>query len=319
MGKTTDPIAAVPFEREAELAALAEAVAGASAGAGELVVVEAPAGMGKSRLLDETAVRAGSAGVDVLAARAMELERSFPFGVALQLFGPALARLDEGERAAVFAGAARLAAPLFEAPQPPRPEPGDFSVMHGLYWLASNLADRTPLALLIDDAHWADEPSLRLCVYLAQRIDELPIALVVAARPGEPGAPSELLDALAGHRLARRLRPAPLTEDAVGAVVAETTGAEPDRRFTAACAQVSGGNPYLLRALMTAAQAEGLRPTAADAPRVPDLAPEGVLRALSARLARLPQGAASVARAVAVLGDDARLRHAATLAGLGLE
>jgi predicted ATPase len=190
----TDPFvqtAAPPLERDAELGALGEAVAAAASGSGELVVVEAPAGLGKSRLLDETAVRAAAAGLDVLSARATELERSFPFGVALQLFRPALARLGERERAGVLAGAARLAAPLFgeagraanghrPAPRGRSAERGDFSVMHGLYWLASNLADRAPLALLVDDAHWADEPSLRLFVYLAQRIDELPVALVLA-------------------------------------------------------------------------------------------------------------------------------------------
>ncbi|HEX8122275.1 MAG TPA: AAA family ATPase [Solirubrobacteraceae bacterium] len=322
----TDPpiqTAAPPLERDAELAALRDAVVRAAAGSGELVVVEAAAGLGKSRLLDEAAACAAGAGLDVLSARGMELERAFPFGVALQLFAPALARLDDAERAELLTGAARLAAPLFEeggrsAHDAPSAA-GDFSVMHGLYWLASNLAERAPLALLVDDAHWADEPTLRLCVYLAQRIDELPVALIVAARPGEPGAPTALLEALSEHRLGHRLRPAPLSEDAVGAVVAEATGAEPDHRFTAACAGLSGGNPYLLGALLTAANVAGLRPVAADAPRVQELAPEGVLRALSARLARLPASATALARAVAVLGDDARLRHAAALADLGLD
>jgi DNA-binding CsgD family transcriptional regulator len=315
-----DP-AASPHEREGELEVLSAVIAGAAAGVGELAVVEAAAGLGKSRLLDETAARAAAAGVRVLSARASELERSFPFGVALQLFGPAVEALSAEAREAVFTGAARLAAPLFsgEAVREDAAGTPDFSLMHGLYWLASNLADRTPLALLVDDAHWADEPSLRLCAYLAQRIDELPVALVIAARPGEPGAPQELLASLAGHRLAQRLRPGPLSADGVAAIVAEVMGDPPDERFAAACARLTGGNPFLLRALLAAASAAGLRPVAADAPRVPELAPEGVLQALSARLARLPAAAGEVARAVAVLGDDARLRHAAALAGLDLE
>ncbi len=34
-------------------------------------------------------------------------------------------------------------------------------MLHGLYWLAANFASRTPTLLVVDDLHWADEPSLR--------------------------------------------------------------------------------------------------------------------------------------------------------------
>ena len=143
---------------------------------GEVVVVE---GAGASTALVEAAGRAADAGLEVLSARAVERKRSVAFGVAQQLLGPALARLDPRERAEVLSGAARLAAPVLEgAPS----SGGQLSVIHGLYWLVSNLADRAPLALLVEDAQWADEPSLRLFEYLAQRIDEMPVALVVARR-----------------------------------------------------------------------------------------------------------------------------------------
>jgi tetratricopeptide (TPR) repeat protein len=61
-----------------------------------------------------------------------------------------------------------------------------------------------------------------------------------------------------------------------------------------------------------------VRPSAAGAARLPELAPEGVLRAVNGRLARLPAPAAALARAVAVLGADARLRQAAALADLDI-
>ena len=78
--------------------------------------------------------------------------------------------------------------------------------LHGLYWLTANLAAEQPLLILVDDAHWADPPSLRWLAYLAQRLDGLPAALIVAARPGEP-----LLDHLARTRpsSARTARPQP--------------------------------------------------------------------------------------------------------------
>ena len=63
-------------------------------------------------------------------------------------------------------------------------------VIHGLFWLARMLAgdgtDATserPLALIVDDVDRADEPSLRFLAYLAPRVGDLPIAVVVAARP----------------------------------------------------------------------------------------------------------------------------------------
>jgi DNA-binding CsgD family transcriptional regulator len=304
-----------PLERAAEVAAITAALASAAEGAGGLVVIEGPAGIGKSSLLGEAATEAGVAGLRVLRARAVELERRFPFAAALQLFEPVVR--DAGDDA-LLEGAAGLARPLL-TPAAGRGLPGtpdEFSVVHGLYWLAANLADRQPLAILVDDAHWADEPSLRLCAYLAQRIDELPIALVVALRPSEPGAPEDLLARLRGDGLATLLRPAPLSAAAVATLVADAYGETPDEAFAAQCARMTAGNPHLVGELLGAAATEGLRPTAEDAERIPGIVPDGVHRAVGLRLAALPDDAARLARAVAILGDDASLRHAAALAGL---
>jgi DNA-binding CsgD family transcriptional regulator len=310
-----------PLERSGELEILEAVVAGAVEGAGALVVVEGAAGIGKSRLLEETAASAAFLGARPLRARALELERSFAFGVALQLLGPAVAELDERERDRVLRGAAAPATPLVApdraAPLPDQPH--DLALVHGLYWLAVNLAERQPLLLVVDDAHLADEPSLRLCASLAERIDELPIALVVAARPQEPGPAGELLAGLAEHRLAQTLRPAPLTSAAIETLIAHTLGREPDGRFVAACERLTGGNPYLLDALLAAAASEGLRATATDAGELSRLAPQGVLRTVAQRMGALPPEAAGLARAVSVLGDDAHLRHAAALAGISSE
>src|SRR2546429_8508827 len=102
------------LEREVELEALNAALDGARAGQGRLVLVEGQAGLGKSQLL--TAVRgfARGTGMAVLDARASELERDFPFGVALQLLEPAVAAAPRDERERLLAGAAGLSASLFE-------------------------------------------------------------------------------------------------------------------------------------------------------------------------------------------------------------
>jgi DNA-binding CsgD family transcriptional regulator len=282
------------------------------------VALEGPAGIGKTRLLAAARAAARDAGFRVLLARPGELEREFPFNVARQLFEPVLAALAPGERAAALAGAAGLAAPLFDdraAERADRPET-PFPLLHGLHWLAANLAAAEPLALVVDDLHWADEPSLRFLAYLARRLDGLAILLVVAARPPEPGTPEPLLEALLADDQATALRPGPLSEEAAAALLEARLGAAPEPRFLAACQRATGGNPFLLAELAGALGAEGVAPADAQAERVADLGPRGVARAVGARLRRLPGSAAALARAVAVLDGAATLPLAARLADL---
>ena len=92
--------------------------------------------------------------------------------------------------------------------------------MHAIYWLTAELSLNLPLLAVVDDAHWADVSSLRALDYLARRLGDLPIALVVAFRPDEPGAAADLLD---GLRSAADLRviPEPLGREAVALIVRE--------------------------------------------------------------------------------------------------
>src|SRR5688500_5108625 len=155
------------FEREPQLRALDDLLERARAGSGALLVVRGEAGAGKSALL--AAARERAAGITVLRSTGSELERAFSFGVVLQL----LAGTARDERA--LHGAARLAAPIFAAEGADTVRGGDpFPLFHGLHWLVSNLAEAGPVALLVDDAHWADVLSLRFLDYLQQRLDELP-------------------------------------------------------------------------------------------------------------------------------------------------
>ena len=92
------------------------------------------------------------------------------------------------------------------------------SLIHGLYWLTANLADSEPLLLVVDDAHWADIPSLRFMHYLARRLDGLRVVLLVAARPAEQGTDhGDVFAALAAQVDCVSLRAASLSADAVGA------------------------------------------------------------------------------------------------------
>src|SRR5688572_12505794 len=305
------------LEREAELETLAAALDAARAGTGRLVVVEGHAGMGKSELLGAARGFAKGTGVQVLAATGSELERDFAFGAALQLLEPAVAAASPAERGRLFAGAAALGEPLLESPSAEAGRTGSeedvFPVLHGLYWLVSNLAEMGPLLLAIDDAHWVDAPSLRFALYLAQRLHALPVALVVARRPGERTGEEDLLARLAGHEAAVRIAPAPLSDEAVGRLVDTTLDDDVEPAFARACAEVTNGNPLLVNQLRAAAHADRLAPDATGARRLRELAPEEVSRTVLLRLSALQLGATSLARAVAVLGDGTPLRRAAWL------
>jgi DNA-binding CsgD family transcriptional regulator len=307
------------LEREQELTQLAGLVDDARAGLGRLVLVEGPPGIGKTRLLEALRARAGEQGMAVLTARASELDREFPFGLVRQLFEPLVAGADESRRAALLKGAAGLAAPLLRlGPSTPGdveadPSPVNF---HALYWLVANLAEEGPVALALDDIHWADPSSLRFLEFLVPRLEGLPVLLAAATRPPEPGVDRRPIDALATDALALVVRPAPLSDRAVTAMIERELGDSPDARFCDACLEATGGNPFLLNELLRELAADGVAPKAAEVPNVRQLAPPTVARAVLLRLARLGEDASALARAVAVLGDGAPLRRACALARL---
>ncbi len=310
------------LERGEELARVESALSEACAGRGRLVVVEGQAGIGKTALLSAAREAAADAGMRVLRSRGTELEREFAFGVVRQLFEPELAERSEVERAEILHDAAGDAASLLGLPGArPRAEATghgvdpSFAILHGLYWLAANLASDEPLCLVVDDAHWSDAPSLRYLAFLVTRLEELRAAVVLAARaePAEAGA--GLLATLTADPSATVIRPRGLSGEAIGELVQSKLGEPPDRRFVAACLRVTQGTPFPLGQLLEALHDEGVAPTAEAVSDVERLAALSVGGSLSLRLARLPPHAGELARAVAVL-ERGDLVDAARLAGL---
>jgi len=307
------------LERETDLAALRALVDAARGGNGGFAVIEGSAGIGKTRLLAETRATTVKMGLRVLSARGGELEREFAFGIVRQLFEPLLATAPAEERAKLLAGAAGLVAPLFgESALAETPASGDvsFAILHGLYWLAANAAFAQPTLLLVDDLHWADAPSLRWLAYLVRRLEGLPLMLAVGTRPPQQSEQGALLTELLTDPAAVILRLGTLTRESVVTLARDVFSAEPDAEFCAACHAATGGNPLYLRALLITLAADGVAPTAESSPRVREVGPEPVARAVSLRLSRLPQEAGMLARAIAVLGHGAKLGLAAALAGV---
>jgi DNA-binding CsgD family transcriptional regulator/tetratricopeptide (TPR) repeat protein len=311
------PVQLVLLERDTELMAVTGLIA-ASLGGGRLLAIEGPPGIGKTALMAAAKAMGEQAGMQVLGGRGSELERSFSYGVVRQLFEPLLAWLRADERADLLAGSAALAAPLFEPAQVAAEPAADSSLatLHGLYWLTANLAARRPLLLAVDDLHWCDLPSLRWLAYLLPRMEGLGLLVVVGLRPAEPGEDPGLIGQIVSDPLATSVRPAPLSTTAVARLLRESLSPEADDAFCAACREATGGNPLLLRELVHAIAAERLAATEANVPRLRELAARAGSRAVSLRLSRLPPAATTLARAVAILGDDANPRQAAGLADL---
>ena len=306
------------LERERELERLALSVERAVAGRGSLVHVEGPAGIGKTGLLEAARTLARERELPVLSAAGGELERDFAYGIVRQLFERRLRAIPGSERAELLGGRAAPAAPAigFEGPFAPPAEAGA-AVLESLYWLTANLGSRGPLMVVVDDAHWADRASLRFLAFLAARVGELPIALVTAARPREPGSERAVLEQLVATAGGELLHPATLGLAATATVITARLGREVDDELAAACREATGGNPFLLGELAEAIRVDGAG-SPPDADRIRDLGPSTVSRSLLRRLSAMPAAAAAIAAAVAVLGNDVELQRAVAFAEVDL-
>lgn len=314
------------LEREGELRRLRRVISAAAGGDGSVTVIAAPAGLGKTKLLEAAVEDAAAAGLRPLVAYGSELEREFAFGIARQVLEPAVVPASDRERRQLLAGAARHAATVLEL-EPEGDHEGDLhSTLHGLYWLLANLSAESPLLVAIDDLQWADEPSLRWLARVAPRLEGLPIAVVAALRVEEAGegpASSEgrraAIDAIRDHVGLLRLAPAPLSEAGVGMLLERELGRESEPAFSAACRAHTGGNPFLLSELIAELVETGIAPTARNAGELARTVPDRVGEAIQRHLARVSRDAQALAAALAILEEGGDLPLAAELAGVELD
>ncbi|MBL7499933.1 AAA family ATPase [Frankia sp. CNm7] len=316
-------------DRDREVAELAACVADARDGQARLVVIEGPAGIGKTRLLAEARRLAATHTARIFTARGSQLEKEYGFGAVRQLFEAAVAAPPPGQdllagaaaRAAMVfdvepATPAEAVAPLGPAAGSPQRADGSLAVLHGLYWLTVRLAADGPVMLAIDDLQWCDSASLRFLSYLVRRAEGLPILIVATLRTGEPHDDEGLLAELTHDPGTVLIGPGPLTAAGVADLVRGRLGDAAEDAFVAACHRTTAGNPLLLRQLLRALQAEGVRPDATHADTVRAIGSRAVSSLVLMRLARLAQESTAVARWIAILGNGAALPIVAALAGL---
>jgi DNA-binding SARP family transcriptional activator/DNA-binding CsgD family transcriptional regulator len=313
---TGAPAADDLMERDHELRVLRAALADALDGQGRLALVQGPAGIGKSRLLQEVRRLAGEQGALVLTARGSQLEREFGFGAVRQLFEGTLA--DADRRADLLRGAATSAASVFGevSHDPAARADGSFAVLHGLYWLVVNLAEQQPVVLAVDDVQLCDTGSVRALAFLLKRLEGLRVLVVATLRTGEPHEDEALLAEVAEDHATVPVTPGPLGAEGTAALVRLRLGEQAHASFVAAVHRTTGGNPLLLRQLLRALEVEGVRPDASHADTVNAIGSRAVSSMVLMRLGRLPAECTEVARALAVLGDGAALPAVAGLAQL---
>jgi DNA-binding CsgD family transcriptional regulator len=311
------------IEREPSLVAIDSALDEGRARGGPALLIEGPAGIGKTALLGEAQQRAG--GFMVLRAGGGEFERDLPLGVVRQLFEPVLWHATDRQRERWLRGPSDIAGRLWgvggAAAHVGESVQGDAAAVRAaFYWLAVALAEDSPLLLLIDDLHWADRESVRWLLFTVRRLAGTGIAVVAATRLREPGADDALLEGLVALDDVALARLAPLSARGSASFVtawsdSPVTGPE----FATACHELSGGNPFLLSELLREASRAGLEPDADGARRLGALVPAGLARAVLPRLRTLGPDALAVARAVAIMSSGVPVRRAALLADVSAD
>jgi DNA-binding CsgD family transcriptional regulator len=290
--------------REGELAAADAAVAGVAAGESRVLAVLGETGIGKSALLDAVHERAEAAGLLVLSGRAAEHERDVPFGLVVDALDDHVAGLHPRRIESVGADLAAVLPSAASSGGPAPAAPGArerFRCHRALRGLLEMLGRERPVALLLDDLHWADDASVELMLHLLRRPARAPLLLAFALRPVEP-APRLLhaTRAVAGSRL---ISLGPLAH----AASLELIGHVGDAALRERLAREGAGNPLFLQELARVARDPG------------DALPATLLAAVRLEVGALPAEARALLDGAAVAGDPFDPELAGAAAGFDVD
>ena len=305
--------------RESELAAATSVLGELADGSGGVVTITGEPGVGKSRLLEEVRARASERGVRWLHTRCLSYGASLAYWPYVQLLRDlagiraedAPERASDELRAALAAAGTLDALPYFarllgapdSAEEVASLEPEAFR--RGLHeafgsWLRG-LTHETPLALALEDFHWADSSSVALTTELARLCTAEPLALYLLARP-EAGP---LLADVAQDR--REVRLEPLRGEGVRALVESALAGRAPQELVAFVERRTAGNPFFVEEVVRSLHERGalVREDGGwtmrrgwDARTLPTTIEE----VLAARIDLLPRTAATVLQTASVIG-----------------
>ncbi len=186
----------LPFVgRARQWAALNAAWERVQRGSGATMLVEGEPGLGKSRLIEELAVRVGAEECVTLIGRSYDIERTVPYGAIANALAPIASRPEvAGLSPAWLAEAARLLPELHEqvADLPDAPDSTGSSgarrrLHEALARCIEAVAEDAPVLLVVEDVHWADDRSLEILYFLSRRLRGARVLLVASYRPVDLG------------------------------------------------------------------------------------------------------------------------------------
>jgi DNA-binding CsgD family transcriptional regulator len=240
--------------REAELRAATQFLDSIAASPGALVL-QGPAGIGKTRLWRAITDRAAERGYVVLAAEPVQSEAAFSYAGLVDLFRAApVSVLDDIPTPQRRALAIALLAE--EASQADDAVPDPHAVAAGFLSAVRALAKQVPLVLAIDDAHWLDGPSAGVLSYLVRRLGSAPVGLVSCTRvPGATKPPFGLEEALGRDKVTTSVL-SPMSFAATHRAIEAALGVHLVRPLALRVHRISEGNPLyaieMIRALIAA-------------------------------------------------------------------
>jgi DNA-binding SARP family transcriptional activator len=323
------PLESALVGRAAELDLLDGAWAAVRRGSGRVALVEGEAGVGKTRLVDELLRRVVAEGGLVLRSRNYDAQAGLPYGVIAEVLTPALQAPGLAGTDPVWLAELGRVVPDLCRRFPGLPEPAPSADSADAWRLAEAvsqvllaLAAEQPMAVVLDDLHWADAESCHLIHSVVRRLEEAPVLWCATLTLGELGrdAPAaRLRRALRARPRAASLTLAPLGEGDVWQMIHDMgqirlpTGG---RRFAARVHEVTGGNPFyvieLLRTLFAqgwlatdVASGEWLAAPPTDQPSEIAMAPT-VHDAIAERIESLPPDLHDLLITIALAGGGCR-------------
>jgi tetratricopeptide (TPR) repeat protein len=305
--------------REKERAALHRMLDEAASGRGGLVLLGGEPGVGKTRLATETLEDGRERGMLAVTGHAYE-EEIAPFVLASEILDE-MVRLVPKDRMRTLLGddaseLSRLLPDLrkhfadIPAPEELPPEQQQRVLFRSFVDLLERTSAGTPIVMLLDDVHWADESSLKLLEQVAQRLGELPIAVIGTYRDAETEmgeAFTRTLADLVRRRQVERLTIKSFDRQAVGDLLAARGGSAPPKALVAAIHQGTEGNAFFVEEVFRHLSEEGVLFDEEGRWR-DDLdaatldVPEGVRLVTRRRLERLGENTGAVLTTAAAIG-----------------
>lgn len=281
--------------RASELAALRDLLDRVSAGREQVAFVEGEAGIGKTKLVEEIAADAEDRGFEVFFGRAEELEHTRPYG--------ALADALACTKSSPDAARAEIARLLGEDQEAGEPDLGvQYRALDAFVDLVEATAMRAPLALVLEDLHWADASTLLAFRAIGRRLTFLPIALIGSYRPSPRSPELERMEEAFAPDGRLHLSVGPLDDDAIVGLLTESTGRPPGGRLLTEVAGAAG-NPLFVTELVKALEQEGAIETIDGRAEVREISLPPTLRlTILRRLSFLPEDALEVLQIAAILG-----------------